>query len=73
MLPLSSINYIISQIKEAEADDHIVLQDFINQVLEKNSANQGKNDVVNVLNDPINMASSTEGDSATTAVVIVQP
>ena len=67
VLPISSINNIVSQIKDVQADDHIMMQDFINQVLEKNSANQGK---VNVLNDTV-VATSTEGDAAAAATAVV--
>ena len=70
VLPMAAINRIFSEIKSVEADDHIMIQDFVNQVKEKNSENQGKNDV-NVLNDPVNIASSTEGNAAATTAAAV--
>ena len=71
VLPMSSIHCILAQINNVEANDHIMAQDFIKQVLERNSANQGKNDVT-VLNDVVNTATSTEGDAAAAAVIVQQ-
>ena len=35
VLPIASINRIISEIKSVEANDHVMILDFINQVVEK--------------------------------------
>ena len=69
ILPISAIMNIVSQIKDVKSDDHIIIQDFINQVLEKNSANQGKTNI----NDT-STATSTTGvnAAAATATVLVE-
>ena len=46
VLPITCIQKIANEIKTVESDDHVILQDFIEQVLNSNSPNQGK-DITN--------------------------